>query len=131
MTHLKQREVERLSRQLEARSRELAAEIRAALEQSKEQHHKDLAGRVADVGDASLANLLVDLDTAIVDRHVRELREIEAARSRIADGTIGVCADCGGEIPFARLEALVTAVRCVRCQEHHEKTHGPGETPKL
>ncbi|MDH5536059.1 MAG: TraR/DksA family transcriptional regulator, partial [Betaproteobacteria bacterium] len=96
MTHLNEQQVESLKRQIAARRGELAAEIRAALEQSKEQHHQELAGMVADVGDASLATMLVDLNTATVDRHVHELREIEAARERIAGGTFGTCIDCGG-----------------------------------
>lgn len=131
MTHLSDKQIERLKGQIMARRRELAGEIRAALVRSDDQHHRDLAGMVADIGDASVADMIVDLGTAIADRHVQELRELEAARSRIADGTFGLCADCGGEIPFARLEALVTALRCVRCQEQREKTHAHGETPKL
>ena len=131
MTQLNGKQVETLKGQIAARRRELVAEIRTALQRSDDQHHKDLAGMVADIGDASVANMMVDLDAVIADRHVHELRELEAARERIADGTFGICADCGGEIPFARLEALVSAMRCVRCQEQREKTHAQGETPKL
>ncbi|EEY7036591.1 TraR/DksA family transcriptional regulator, partial [Escherichia coli] len=39
-------------------------------------------------------------------------------RKRQAVDTPGrrVCADCGGEIPAARLVAVPDAIRCVNCQ---------------
>jgi DnaK suppressor protein len=131
MAHLNQQQIESLEKQIAARRRELAAEIRAALEQSEEQRYKDLAGIVADVGDASLANMLIDLDTAIIERHVHELRDLEAARERIAGDSFGICVDCGAEIPYARLEALVTAQRCVRCQDRREKSNAGEPLPRL
>jgi DnaK suppressor protein len=131
MAHLNQQQIESLEGQIAARRRELAAEIRAALEQSEEQRYKDLAGMVADVGDASLANMLIDLDTVIIERHVHELRDLEAARERIGDASFGICVDCGDEIPYARLEALVTAQRCVRCQDRREKSSAGEPLPRL
>ncbi|MFK4789804.1 TraR/DksA family transcriptional regulator [Microbacterium sp. ZW T5_56] len=47
----------------------------------------------------------------------QELREIAAAEARVSDGRYGVCADCGEQIPLARLEALPFALRCVPCAE--------------
>ena len=90
MKHLKIRALGRLEKALANRKRQLIDEIRAELEQSGSEHHKDLAGMVSDIGDASLANMLVDIGAAIADRHVRELREIEAAASRIGEGTYGL-----------------------------------------
>jgi DnaK suppressor protein len=59
-----------------------------------------------------------------------ELRGLEAARSRLADGSYGVCMDCGGDIGFERLRANHSAVRCIDCQTMHEKTHlSPSSTP--
>jgi len=46
-----------------------------------------------------------------------ELADIDAARGRLADGTYGVCADCGRPIPVDRLRARPTATRCVACAE--------------
>jgi DnaK suppressor protein len=42
---------------------------------------------------------------------------IEAAPRRIAEGTFGLCAACGDDIPRKRLEALPWTDRCLRCQE--------------
>ena len=104
---------------LELRFRELREEIRQALLQSDEQSYIELAGRVHDMEEASVADLLVDVSLADIDRHVEEIRDIDAALGRIATGTYGVCTDCGEGIEVARLEVHPTAKRCrrgaVRC----------------
>ena len=43
------------------------------------------------------------------------LDEVDAALSRLADGSYGTCERCGGEIAAARLEARPTARTCVIC----------------
>jgi len=45
---------------------------------------------------------------------------IDEAVRRLEAGTYGECAECGTEIPSARLKALPFAVLCVNCQEQVE-----------
>jgi RNA polymerase-binding transcription factor DksA len=131
MKHLKHSQIAHLDHALENRHRELREEIRALLLQSDVEHHRDLAGAVADVGDDSVANLLADLDAAFIDRHVRDLRDVESARQRLAAGTYGVCARCGQGIGYERLAVYPTAIRCFACEAQHEKTHVHEGTPTL
>lgn len=126
MKHICPHDLSRLRGLLDERERALREDIRRLLLESDEQHHRDLAGMVADPGDESVANLLVDLDVAFIDRHVHELREIDAARKRMAAGNYGMCADCGGEIEIERLFAFPEAMRCTRCQAQREKTYAQG-----
>ena len=42
-----------------------------------------------------------------------EAQQIRHALQRIANGTYGVCANCGKDIPKPRLEAQPMATRCV------------------
>src|SRR5438105_9580181 len=49
-----------------------------------------------------------------------ETERVEAARQALADGTYGICVDCGKEIPAARLEAMPESIRCVEDQRLHE-----------
>jgi DnaK suppressor protein len=44
-----------------------------------------------------------------------ELRELDAAAARLDAGTYGRCERCGSAISDVRLEALVTARRCIDC----------------
>ena len=47
----------------------------------------------------------------------RELAETDAAIGRVAEGSYGVCVDCGRRIPAGRLAARPDATRCVSCAE--------------
>jgi DnaK suppressor protein len=121
-----------IKRRLDRRYATLLEEVRDALEKSENQQYVELIDRVpADIGDQSVGDALADLSLALIDRHVQELREIDAVRARIKDGTLGTCVDCGLEIAFERLLAYPTAKRCLACQEQYEKTYAQGGTPTL
>jgi RNA polymerase-binding protein DksA len=131
MAKLTDDQLAQLKAVLQQRYLELREEIRSELERSGNQHYADLAGSVADPGDASVADLLVDLNANLVDRQVNEIREVEATLKRLAELDFGDCIECGGEIGFERLMAYPTAQRCVRCQELHEKTYSHENNPTL
>ncbi|MGE5669786.1 MAG: TraR/DksA family transcriptional regulator [Betaproteobacteria bacterium] len=129
---LSRSQMAQLSGQLDQRRQALLEEVRDELEHSENQQYIELIGRVpADVGDESVGDALADLNLAIIDRHVQELRDIDAAKLRVRDGSFGICIDCGGDIGFERLRAYPTAKRCRRCQEHREKTYAHQGTPSL
>jgi DnaK suppressor protein len=128
---LSERDREALRAALEQRRNALVEEIRAQLARSDDEHYVDLAGRVADTGDASVADLLADVGAAMAERDVRELREVEAALGRMREGTYGECVDCGADIDLQRLRANPAAMRCIRCQTRYEKGFAHGSTPSL
>lgn len=53
-----------------------------------------------------------------------ELSEIERARQRVLEGIYGICEDCGEKISAKRLSNMLTARRCIKCQEQSEKNLG-------
>jgi len=108
---------------LNARFLNLRQEISHELLSTDRQQYIDLAGEVHDLGEESLADLLVDLQLASIHRHVQEIRNIDAALLRIASGDYGHCTDCGVSIELARLKACPTANRCQPCQNLFEKMH--------
>lgn len=55
------------------------------------------------------------------------MRELDVALRRLDDKDFGLCIDCGAAIPAARLVANPAAVRCIACQELHEKTYAGQE----
>ncbi|MGR8942320.1 MAG: TraR/DksA family transcriptional regulator [Gammaproteobacteria bacterium] len=109
----------------------LRREISAELLSLDNEHYGELAGRVHDTGEEALADLLVDIELASIDRHVQEIRDIDAALMRIAQGGYGECCDCRAPIAIARLEAYPTARRCVICQEAHDRTFAHAGQPTL
>ncbi|MBU6483285.1 MAG: TraR/DksA family transcriptional regulator [Betaproteobacteria bacterium] len=121
-----------LAGRLDRRRDALLEEVRDALEHSENQQYIELIGRVPpDIGDQSVGDALADLNLAIIDRHVQELRDIDAAKLRIKAGTYGVCIDCGEHIGVERLRAYPTAKRCQPCQRQREKTYAHEGTPSL
>jgi RNA polymerase-binding protein DksA len=52
---------------------------------------------------------------AIENSELQEIRQIQVALKRIAEGTYGICANCGEPIDPKRLKALPTATRCISC----------------
>jgi RNA polymerase-binding protein DksA len=117
---------------LKSRYQQLINEVRQELGREGEQHFADFAeAGGSDQGDESVADALADIAAARVDRQVNEMRAIESARKQIKAGEYGVCGDCGEDIRFERLLAYPTAVRCVNCQQQHEKTHASENTPSI
>ena len=131
MKHLSERQIEELTLRLTDRTRLLAAQVREELAASDTQHYRDLAGAVTDTADEALASALVDVDTEIIDRHVIELRDIEAAHERLKQETYGICIDCDDAIAYERLSAYPTAKRCVRCQQQREHDYPRQGRPRL
>ena len=116
-------QLDQLRRALERRRETLIAELQRDAARVREEQFGQLAGATTDIGDESVATLLADLDQAELSRDVMELRAIEAARKRLAEGAYGICADCGAPMEFERLWAEPAATRCVECQTRHEKTY--------
>ncbi|HUH91771.1 MAG TPA: TraR/DksA family transcriptional regulator [Casimicrobiaceae bacterium] len=125
-------QLSKLALLLDKRHALLLEEIRDALEKGENQQYIELIGRVpADIGDQSVGDALADLNLAIIDKHVAELRDLEAARARMKDSTYGSCVECGGDIGYDRLLAYPTAKRCLRCQQQRERVYAHPGTPTL
>ena len=122
MRYLTIEQREALQAALDARAEELRATVAGALEGDGTQA---LANHEAD--DDAVADLETSLDVAHLSREVLELREIERAQRRLHTADYGLCADCGEEIPFIRLQANPLATRCIVCQSAFERSHAqPG-----
>ena len=124
-------ETQELRTALEQRRASLLAEVSQDLDKVRADRFEDLAGAAPDAGDESVASLISDLDQADASRDLSELRMLETARARMADGSYGACSNCGQDIGFARLRANPGAERCIHCQTLFEKTHAGTQVPKL
>ena len=130
-SELTAKQVADLRQSLKNRFYELREEVRQELLKTDDEHFIDFAGRVHDLEEESVANLLVDLNLADIDRHIEEIRDIDAALIRIAERNYGICTDCDVPILAERLMAQPTASRCLRCQSLHEKTYATPGVPSL
>lgn len=128
---LSKQQLDELKRKLQQRWDDLKGIIRQELLESDDERYIELAGQVHDLEEESVADLLVDTDLAVIDLHIKEVRETEQALMRMGSGSYGYCIECGEAIDFLRLKAYATATRCVRCQDMFEKTHAGNSSPSL
>jgi len=124
-------QVQELRKRIEDRRRALAAELRGDADRARKESYGALAGATHDSGDESVADLLADIGQAELSRDLAELRDLEAARLRLAGGSYGICTDCGVDIGYERLRANPAAMRCVKCQARYEKTYSGRGTPSI
>ena len=120
---LDRRQLIQLAQTMAERRSALLEEIRGDVARTRDEQYATLAGSAPDLGDQASADLMADVGEAEVTRDLGELRALEAALERVAEGTYGVCRDCGEDIPPARLQAEPAAARCVPCPQRHEKTY--------
>ncbi len=95
---------------------EILKEARETLQhlQDENQNHPDLADRASSETDRSI-------ELRARDRQRKLVSKIDAALSRIDDGTYGYCEETGEPISLKRLEARPIATLSIEAQERHEK----------
>ena len=121
--NLQNKQLESLQTAMRARQVQLREEIRQALIKSDSEHYLQIADSVRELEDESFADLIVDVGLAEIDRDLDELRAIDAALLRMADGSYGVCEACDKPIDVKRLTLTPQALRCIDCQTIFERTH--------
>jgi RNA polymerase-binding transcription factor len=132
MSALTHEQLETLRRRLDGRHRALLRETRDEVQHTEQRQYAEVVDRAPiDEGDQSVSIELADLNMEMMNRHIREIREIEAANAHIDAGGYGTCVECGRDIGFERLLAQPTALRCRDCQEQWENTHQHDGPPKI
>jgi DnaK suppressor protein len=121
--NLQNKQLDSLQQAMRARQVQLREEIRQALIKSDSEHYLQIADSVRELEDESFADLIVDVGLAEIDRDLDELRAIDAALLRVADGSYGVCETCDKPIDVKRLALTPQALRCIDCQTIFERTH--------
>ena len=86
---------------------------------------------VKDVADMSVQDVNQEIEYRLSERASQTVADIDQALMRIDEGTYGVCARCGREIPERRLEALPTARYDADCQALIEQSAGEDEHATL
>ena len=63
-------------------------------------------------------------DLALKGNLEERIRDVERALGRLADGTYGICENCGRPINPERLEALPSARLCIDCKAQADRRRG-------
>ena len=112
--------IDNLRRQLDAREAELQREVRE-VDADDDAPSRNPRNQVEDAGEQGEQERRETVRHAERERDIEELRQIDAARQRIAQRSYGECIDCGRDIPLARLEVQPWSARCAPCQTQAEK----------
>lgn len=122
MNDLDSSQQHQLGRALEQRE----AELQAAITRLRENIASPAAGMGLEVRDSvedGDARMMSTLDLTQLGRHEQELREVQGARVRMAQGSYGLCETCEEPIPFERLRARPEARFCLQDEERWERDH--------
>lgn len=104
-----------VQQELEKRKKELQLELNQGQELDNDiENNKDL-------GDQAFSSSMDALRNSLQDARYKEYTMIAKALEAIADGTYGICIDCGNPISEKRLKSYPNASRCLKCQEALEE----------
>jgi RNA polymerase-binding transcription factor DksA len=106
---------------IDARAADLREKIRSTLPKPADEETLERTGLAQDQVDLATTTAEDELNHTMHERYLQELRQVDAARERAANGLLDCCSECGGEIGYERLRAQPFAVRCVECQSRHER----------
>ena len=101
-------DIDTRKQQITARINELTAHMQKLSDDLDQPLPADLEDQAIDLEDDEV---LSGLGRA----NLQEVRLLNAALNRIADGSYGICLNCGDDISAARLDAVPYAVLCRTC----------------
>ena len=101
-------DIDTRKQQITARINELTAHMQKLSDDLDQPLPADLEDQAIDLEDDEV---LSGLGRA----NLQEVRLLNAALKRIADGSYGICMKCGDDISAARLDAVPYAVLCRTC----------------
>ena len=115
-TFMNDRQKEYVREKLLRWKEEILRESRETIEnlQKENENHPDFADRASNETDRSI-------ELRARDRQRKLIAKIDAAITRIEDGTYGYCEETGEPISLKRLEARPIATLSIDAQERHEK----------
>ncbi len=123
MTNFTQDQLTQLKAAMQKRYTQLQEEIRSELLHSENGFDVNLADDIHNIPD--------DIDTALIDRQIIEMRELDVSLKQFMELEFGDCIDCDEEIGFDRLMAHPSAQRCITCQSQYEKAFPHESNPSL
>jgi DnaK suppressor protein len=124
------------SEKLEHYRRTLTEQLRQQTDAARENQSDALEMAAADdgvkdVADQSVKDVSQEIEYRLSERASQVVADIDQALLRIEEGSYGVCARCGRDIPERRLDALPTARYDADCQALIEQLSGEDEHATL
>jgi len=114
-----QEELDTFRSQLLERRQTLAGDAKSLADQAlQNEGGSHLPIHMADHGSE---NFDKEMALGLVETEEQEIRAIDDAFRKMAEGTFGRCEECEQEIAMPRLEAIPYARYCIQCQQQIEE----------
>ncbi|MBI5638963.1 MAG: TraR/DksA family transcriptional regulator [Nitrospirae bacterium] len=89
--------------------------------------NRQLVDTALDDGDWAVVDISEDMSLLRLSAHRKLMLDIDETLRKIAEGSYGICEECGEEISERRLCVLPTANLCITCQENKERFEAVGK----
>ncbi len=110
-----------LKRALIRKRDDILKEVKEEIAKYISGENKQLVDTANDDGDWAQVDISEDISLQRLSAHRKLLYNIDEAIRKIAEGTYGICEECGEEISGKRLLVLPSATLCIDCQENKEQ----------
>ncbi len=114
---LKPEELGTYRRRLEDLARRLRGDVDRMAAEALGRNHAEsgLSSVPMHLADVGTDNYDQEFTLGLIENENETLKMIDEALARVADGSYGVCSECGQPIARARLQALPYARHCIEC----------------
>ena len=103
------------------RKEEIVREVKEEIAKYVSGENRQLVDTALDEGDWAVVDISEDINLRKLAVHRKTLHDIDETLRKIAEGTYGICEECGEEIGEKRLRVLPAAILCVNCQGNKEQ----------
>ena len=119
--HLKEYEIQNYRNILATMLTGLSSRVTEIADKALQSDSGELSKVPLHLADAGTDNFDQEFSLLLAETGSQSLPLIEAAIARIAEGTYGICEECGINIPRTRLNAVPFAHLCVKCASELEQ----------
>jgi len=119
--HLTEQEIQNYRTVLAAMLTGVSSRVTEMADKALQSDSGELSKVPLHLADAGTDNFEQEFSLSLAEAGSQSLPLIEAAIKRIAEGTYGVCEECGVNIPRTRLNAVPFAHLCVKCASELEQ----------
>jgi len=98
----------------------LQGDVTQMADNALNEDHSRTTHMPTDMAELGTDNFDQELTLSLLGSEENALAQIEAAITRIEDGSYGRCETCDVKIPKSRLQAIPYAAQCVQCASEQE-----------
>ena len=91
------------------------------LDLEMQDNRENLAPPTSDEGGMVQRNVVREVQQSLTDMDAADMARIDRALKDMADGSYGVCGECGCAIPYERLKIEPQTEHCVTCKSRWEQ----------